>query len=108
MTHHLCFILVFFLWSLICTQGFLINCTNGINDFIPAENIKFLRTPAIWHIIVVANGEAVSIYVARSLQYAHSGGIFTHTLYPNDHFVLFYLLCLYVFAAFIICNIKEN
>ena len=80
MNHYLSFISVFFLGLLTWTQDFLINGINGINDFIPAENIKYLRTPATWHIIVVANGEVFSIYIVLYLQCAYSDPILTHTL----------------------------
>ena len=78
MNHHLSLISVFFLWFLTWTQGFLINGTNGTNDFIPAENIRYLT--ATWHIIVVANGEVFSIYLVLYLQCAYSDRIFTHII----------------------------
>lgn len=83
------------LWSLIQSQGFLFNFIKGINDFVAAENIMYLRTSAVWHIIVAVN-EVFSIYMvficSVPILIAHS-----HTHYnPNDHFVLFYLSCLYL------------
>lgn len=60
-----------------------------------AEDIMYLRTSAVWHIIVAVN-EVFSIYMvficSVPILIAHS-----HTHYnPNDHFVLFYLSCLYL------------